>query len=364
MNDDNNITAIIPVRLGSTRCKHKNIRSIGDTSLLKKKLDLLNQVPYIKYIIVSTSDEIVTDIINEYNKLNNSNIQIHLRDPYYSQTHTTGTELFKCLSESIKTQHMMYVTCVTPFVTKNDYINAICLYKKYQITKEYDSIVSCGNIKDFLWKDNKSLNYDSFNAQPSQLLPDIYNLTFAFNILSTEFVRNNHSIIGLKPCFYELDQISAIDIDTEYDFLITELLYKNGFRTIDDISKYLSVSECINKKIYLLDCTIRDGGFLNNWKYSLENVISYYKIISNCGIDFFECGFICNDFNKDYGDWWSVTPNLIQKLKMSIDNGSKIATMILIENITKLTIKIKDLDMIRILINLKKQKFQKKLFQI
>ena len=37
-NNDGKITAVIPVRKGSMRCKNKNIRNFGDTNLLKFKI--------------------------------------------------------------------------------------------------------------------------------------------------------------------------------------------------------------------------------------------------------------------------------------------------------------------------------------
>jgi len=357
MDNNNNldITVIIPVRLGSTRCKNKNIRQFFDTNLLLRKISILKKVPEIKKIIISASEqEILNFCITE-------NIEFHKRDPKFSQSNTTGSDLHKCLSDIIKTPYMMYVNCVTPFVDSNIYSDAINLFKKYYITKEYDCIISCQNVKDFLWKDNKPLNYDKSNMPQSQLLPNIFKPTFAFNIINTKYVQTNSSIIGEKPFFYEIDQLSSIDIDTEYDFLISELLYKNGFENMSQISYYMSIPE--KKKIYLLDCTIRDGGFINNWNYSIEEVINYYQIISDSGIDFFECGFMFTEKNEDNGLWWNVTPELINKLKESVSGGCQISAMIVIENINKLTYKIDGLDMIRILINLKKTTISKDYIQ-
>ena len=352
------ITVVIPIRLGSTRCKKKNVRSFFDTNLLLLKINILRKVPEITNIVISSSDQEISDFCQR------ENIAFHYRDPHFSQSNTTGSELYKCLSEIIKTPYMMYVSCVTPFVNSNIYSQAINLFKQYTMTNEYDCIVSCKNIKDFLWKDNQPLNYDKSNTPRSQLLPDIFSPTFAFNIINTSYVQTTHSIIGKNPYFYEIDQLSSIDIDTEYDFLISELLYKNGFEDISQVSYYMSIPE--KKDIYLLDCTIRDGGFINNWNYSIEEVVNYYQIISDSGIDFFECGFMftdTNDTNIKNGLWYNVTPELINKLKESVSGGCKISIMILIENINKLTYKIEGLDMIRILINLKKTTISKDYIQ-
>jgi 4-hydroxy 2-oxovalerate aldolase len=348
MNEEIDITAIIPVRSGSIRCPRKNTRIFCDTTLLEKKIKLLKQVPNIKSIIVSTSD---SETINWLTNLDKT-IKIHNRDPIYSQSSTSGNELYKCLSEAVDTPHMMYVTCVTPFVPRQDYLNAINLYINFCKTKEFDSVVSCHNNKQFFWKDSSPLNYNSLDTPPSQLLPDIYNLSFAFNILPTNIVLSNSTIVGQNPYFYELDQLSSIDIDTEFDFVISELLYKNQFNSMNNISNYISLSQ--EKEVYLLDCTIRDGGFLNNWNYSMEYVIEFYNMISKTGIDFFECGFICNKQNDQNGVWWSLTPDVIKQLKISTNNGCKLAAMISMENIHELLDKIPELDMIRVLVNLKK----------
>lgn len=344
------ITAIIPVRIGSSRCKEKNIRPFFDTNLLLQKIMILKKVPEIKNIIVSTSDNKIIELL-ENEKLN---IQIHHRDPFFSQTNTSGSELFKCLADTIETEYMMYVTCVTPFVSKEVYSNAINLFRKYIDSNEYDSIISSQLIKTFLWKDNQPLNYDIENAPPSQLLPDIFNPTFAFNIISTKYVRLTSSIIGKNPFFYELNELEAIDIDTKYDFVVAELLYKNGYKTIEDVNSYIERTTP-PEPLELLDCTIRDGGYINNWDFSIDDVVHYYSAASDCGIDYFECGFIYNPIDSSKGIWWNVSENEISLLQNSKPNGSKICAMINSNSIHLVKNKIPGLDMIRVLFNIKKQ---------
>ena len=45
------------------------------------------------------------------------------------------------------------------------------------------------------------------------------------------------------------------------------------------------------KKINILDCTLRDGGYYNNWNFSNELVNDYLKAISLSGIRYVELGF-------------------------------------------------------------------------
>ena len=44
-------------------------------------------------------------------------------------------------------------------------------------------------------------------------------------------------------------------------------------------------------KINIIDCTLRDGGYYNNWDFSNKLVNDYLKSISETGIRYVELGF-------------------------------------------------------------------------
>ena len=52
----------------------------------------------------------------------------------------------------------------------------------------------------------------------------------------------------------------------------------------------------MNNKLKILDCTIRDGGYINNWNFSNECVSELYNILNDINYDYFEIGFK-NKFN-------------------------------------------------------------------
>ena len=61
------LCCIIPCRKGSTRCPSKNSRPFSTTTLIRKKLEVLTNVPEIDSIIVSSDDELVLRIAKEFN---------------------------------------------------------------------------------------------------------------------------------------------------------------------------------------------------------------------------------------------------------------------------------------------------------
>lgn len=48
----------------------------------------------------------------------------------------------------------------------------------------------------------------------------------------------------------------------------------------------------MNKKINLLDCTLRDGGYLNDWNFGADNIVSVFERLVSAGVDIIEVGFL------------------------------------------------------------------------
>ena len=83
-----------------------------------------------------------------------------------------------------------------------------------------------------------------------------------------------------------------------------------------------------NKK-YLLDCTLRDGGYINDWEFGINNIISIFERLVDANIDFLEIGFI--DERRQYDVNRSIFPDTtsIDKTFHNIDKkNTKVVAMI------------------------------------
>ena len=84
-----------------------------------------------------------------------------------------------------------------------------------------------------------------------------------------------------------------------------------------------------NNQIEILDCTIRDGGYVNNWIFSKELVRESYRALSKSGVTFVELGFRGAEkyFNPEKYGLWRFTPDeLIKEITQNI-NGARVAVM-------------------------------------
>ncbi|MCP4600506.1 MAG: nucleoid-structuring protein H-NS [Proteobacteria bacterium] len=82
--------------------------------------------------------------------------------------------------------------------------------------------------------------------------------------------------------------------------------------------------------IKVCDCSIRDGGLMNNHQFSYDVVGKVYKAISKAGIDYIELGYKNSRkmFSPDeYGPWKFCDDEDILRVTEGIDSHTKISVM-------------------------------------
>lgn len=67
------------------------------------------------------------------------------------------------------------------------------------------------------------------------------------------------------------------------------------------------------RNVQILDCTLRDGGFVNDWNFGMGSIVSIIGRLVKAGIDIIEVGFIDNrrqhDLNRSiFPDTDSIKP--------------------------------------------------------
>ena len=217
------VVAIIPIRKNSQRIKNKNFKKFfKNKSLLEIKIEQLKKVKLIDKIVVSSDSKKAEQISRKYG------VFFHKRPKFFASSRCSGSNFFQHLALSIKGKYLMYCPCTSPIIKNKTY--KLFLKKFFLLKNKFDSFNTVRILKTFMWKGNKSLNYNSFKAPNSQDLPNnYYELTFGINIISREKMIKLKNIVGKKPKFFNLDEIEATDIDEGLDFEVAKILYKKTF---------------------------------------------------------------------------------------------------------------------------------------
>ncbi len=219
----NYLTAIIPIRKNSQRVKNKNFKKFNKQNLLIHKINKLKKVNLFDEIIVNTDSD---EAIRIAKKLG---VSFHLRDKYYASSKCPNNEFWQHIASKTKSKYIFFTNCTSPLIKVSTYKNVIKKFEK--IKKNFGSLNTVNLVKDFLFLNQKSINFNSMKAPNSQNLPDIYRLNFAINILSRKTMIERMSVVGKKPYFFKLDEIEGFDIDTNFQFDYANYLHKNLFKS-------------------------------------------------------------------------------------------------------------------------------------
>ena len=212
------IKALIPVRAGSQRVKNKNIRPFASSSLLEIKIKQLLSIKELDGVVVNSESDEMLDIAKALGA------ETYKRDDYYASSTVPINEFYRNIGETTAADIIVYANATNPLLKNESVSNAIKAFIKKD--SQYDTLNTAHLIKEFMWLNNKPINYELDNMPKSQNLPNIYALNFALNIFDRQYAIDNSSIVGKHPLLFELDSIEATDIDNEIDFEFAEFMYK------------------------------------------------------------------------------------------------------------------------------------------
>ncbi len=219
-------TAIIPVRAGSKRLPNKNILPFGDSNLLINKIRQLKKVNNIDEIVVSSDSEIMLDMAKA------EGVSVHIRPIEYAdeKTKTFGEVVTYCAENAAHGDNVIWAPCVCPLCDEYNFAEAINTYEELVIkNKEYDSVISAKAFKEYLWDEEKPLNYKlGMGHVPSQQLPNYQVIVNGFYIASRLNMIKWNYFFGLKPYRLIISKREAVDIDDKDDFEIAKSLLNTG----------------------------------------------------------------------------------------------------------------------------------------
>lgn len=218
-----NIKALIPVRSGSLRVKNKNIRPFAGSSLLEIKVKQMKRIQalgLIDGVVVNSNCDEMLEIVKR------NGAECVKREQRFAMSESRINEVYVDIARHFDADVMLYVDCTNPLLSDMKLIESLEVYKNRKVDE--DTLNSCHYVKEFLWRmdgGKSPINYDLSNIPRSQDLPNIVALNFAINIVPTQQMIEQKSIVGKNPILFLLDEIESVDIDNEIDFEFAEFLY-------------------------------------------------------------------------------------------------------------------------------------------
>lgn len=225
------ILALVIARGGSVRLPGKNLRPLGGKPLINWSIEIVQDIPEIIEILVSTDDESIAEISRKAgalvpwlrpqelatNEASSVDVALHALNWYEKEKGTVDG--------------LLLLQPTSPFRSRDTVLNGISLFKKIGMLPVVGvSQTNAHPLWSFKIEQGELLSFvdNSGILKRSQDLPPAYIINGNFYLISPDDLRRNKSFFGVRtiPLIAESEQ-EALDIDSEMDFTFAEFIHKN-----------------------------------------------------------------------------------------------------------------------------------------
>lgn len=221
------VLAIIPARAGSKRVKSKNTRLINGRPLIWYTLREAHESQFITHVVVTSDCQQVIDIAESFSK-----VQIIRRPSHLSSDSAKSIDVV--LHALTEVEGEFDTVCLlqptSPLRTSEDIDDAINLYEREK-AESVTSIVKMEHSPEWATRLESESDFQCFvnslTGNRSQELPDYYQLNGAIYLVDKNTLLYNKTFFSRNSALpFKMTNINSVDIDTELDFKIAELLLK------------------------------------------------------------------------------------------------------------------------------------------
>ncbi|MCR5635633.1 MAG: acylneuraminate cytidylyltransferase family protein [Clostridiales bacterium] len=201
------IKAIMPIKLNNERLPGKNTKLLGDKPLIQHQLEALKESRVFDSISVFCSSEDVVPFLID-------GVDFVKRDEKLDLPTSNFNQIFSSFIDLVDADIYVYAHATAPFITVDtikECVNAV-------LSGKYDSAFCAVKIQDYLWQDNKPINFDATNLPRSQDLKPIYRETSGIYVIPKETYLKTGRRIGNNPYIKEVSFKESIDINNPEDF--------------------------------------------------------------------------------------------------------------------------------------------------
>lgn len=215
------ITAIINARTASTRVPNKLLREFAGTTIIDLALEKLNAMDFIEERIFAVAEDAFVERAKKY-----SHVKIEIRDSKAIEKGHVSMKLRYAHYLEVETDYILIFNPCHPFI-KTDTIKRSVDYVK---EKGYNSFTSVVPSTEWVFdaEGNCITNNDPKIVSTNQG-PLRTKAAHAFHFIRPQYFRKTGILWTFKtndPAVIEISEEEALDIDTELEFELCELLYK------------------------------------------------------------------------------------------------------------------------------------------
>ena len=211
----------MPMKGESERVHNKNMRLFNEQPLCSIMLDKLCASSLIDKVIVNTdSVEIKAFIESRY-----KNVVVIERPPHLLGHDVSMNKIIDYDISLFSADLYLQTHSTNPLLKEETITAAIQTFRGSKPKK--DSLFSVTRFQTRFYHENgEALNHNPEVLIKTQDLPVMYEENSCIYLFTKEAFEKNKRRIGDNPILFEMEQIEAVDIDVEEEFVLAEKLHK------------------------------------------------------------------------------------------------------------------------------------------
>ena len=215
------VVALMPMKGESERVPNKNMRDFNGQPLCSVMLDKLVASDLIDQVLINTDSNLIKNFIeSRYDKVKIIERPVELRGHDVSMNKIIDYDISQYPADLYLQTHS-----TNPLLREETITAAIEMFIKNESKK--DSLFSVTRFQTRFYRENgEALNHDPEVLIKTQDLPVLYEENSCIYIFTKETFEKNKRRIGDNPILFEINQLEAVDIDVEEEFVLAEKLHK------------------------------------------------------------------------------------------------------------------------------------------
>ncbi len=228
------LTAIIPVRGGSKGIPGKNLRRVGNDSLLERTIKFAKNSARIDRIIVSTDDAAMHEIASRHGVQSPSLRPAHLATASATSSDVVEHVLTEC---AVTGGYILLLQVTSPFRRLADLEEFCATFERSQ-AEAIVSLVAVDEPRPEKLKRIAGGRIVPYMAEgfegPRQALPQPYRLNGAFYLISLEAFRRERRFIPETSIPFLMPDERSHNLDSMTDWMIMEAMLAAGHWVLEE----------------------------------------------------------------------------------------------------------------------------------
>ena len=219
----NNITAMIPARIGSQRLTFKNLCLVNNKPLIYYCINAAKKSKVFDKIVLNSDDIIFKKIAQRYK------VDFFLRPKKFGKNNTKSDDVVFNFLQNYKTDILVWVNPIAPLLTYKDIKKIINYFEK----SNFESLYTVVDRKVHSIFRSKNLNFVvNSKFQQTQNLNPVKEMVYTLMMWKTKIFLKNYSKFGYaflnnKVCFYPVSSDTSYIVKNIDDLRLVESIIKS-----------------------------------------------------------------------------------------------------------------------------------------